>query len=276
MRFCIVLGAAKSGTTSLFHYLAQHPEIAPCSNKEPNYFSSNYDSGDNWYFSLWDKEDIDTKVLLEATVNYTGWPTSPKSSENMLDFAKKHNVDIKFIYIMRDPVIRFESHHTYNYAHRSKRNLEDSLKNRNTISCSRYAEQMDLYFDKFNHDNFLLLMFDELKSDPQKVLKKTCIFLGINPDFNFQDANKIHNKTEGTVVAGEWNTFLNKHPFVKQISNLFPKELRRFIFRLIFRKKVSGHFKLSNIQKQKLHDILKDDMVRLHEKYGIDVSKWGF
>lgn len=38
-RLCIILGAAKCGTTSLFSYLAQHPDIAGCSNKDPNYFS---------------------------------------------------------------------------------------------------------------------------------------------------------------------------------------------------------------------------------------------
>ena len=49
--FALIIGAMKSGTTSLFHLLAQHPEIAAASVKEPNYFSSDdvYSKGWDWY-----------------------------------------------------------------------------------------------------------------------------------------------------------------------------------------------------------------------------------
>ena len=101
MRFCIILGAGKSGTTSLFNYLAEHPEMAPCHNKEPNFFTRYYDKGYNWYLSLWDKDVLENKILLEATTNYTYSSMSLDASNNMLDFYNKHDVSMKFIYIMR-------------------------------------------------------------------------------------------------------------------------------------------------------------------------------
>lgn len=117
MRFCIILGAAKAGTTSLFNYLAQHPEILPCGNKEPNFFSKYYDKGYDWYLSLWNNDTIENKLLLEATVNYTNSPSFPDVSTNMLEFHRNYHVPMKFIYIMREPIERIESHYSYNYAH---------------------------------------------------------------------------------------------------------------------------------------------------------------
>lgn len=77
MRFCIILGAMKAGTTSLFNYLAQHPEISPCSTKEPFYFSHHYHKNPNKYLSLWPKQDWEHKVLLEGSTSYTKYPSKP-------------------------------------------------------------------------------------------------------------------------------------------------------------------------------------------------------
>ncbi|MHC4291854.1 MAG: sulfotransferase domain-containing protein [Planctomycetota bacterium] len=276
MRFCIILGSAKSGTTSLFNYLAQHPEIAPCSNKEPNFFSLKYDLGDSWYFSLWDKDVINNKVLLESTVNYTNRPASPDSSENMMQFHKRHDVSMKFIYIMRNPIDRMESHYTYNFIHRTNWDIEKALDKGYFTRASCYAEQLNPYFEKFNHEDFLLLDFDELKCNPDQLLRNICVFLNIDPAFDFQGTKKIHNKTEGSYISRKWENLNRKYPFIQPCANLFPKSIRRTIFRLIFRKKVTGHFKLSESQRQRVYDEVKDDMARLHEKYGVDVSKWGF
>ena len=49
LRLCLVIGAMKAGTTSLFAHLARHPEIAPCRDKEPSFFCSHYDRGLDWY-----------------------------------------------------------------------------------------------------------------------------------------------------------------------------------------------------------------------------------
>ena len=45
----IIFGVSRSGTTSLYQYLAQHPNIEPCVIKEPRYFDMYYDRGLNWY-----------------------------------------------------------------------------------------------------------------------------------------------------------------------------------------------------------------------------------
>ena len=276
IRFCIILGAAKCGTSSLFNYLSQHPEIAGCSNKEPNYFSLKYKLGADWYFDLWNKDDVGTKILLESTVNYTNQPATPDCSTKMLEFSKKHNASMKFIYIMRDPIIRLKSHYTYNYIHRTSWSLETALDKGYLVSASSYAKQLDSYFEKFTHQDFLLLDFDQLKHHPEVLLVEICKFLKIDPTYTFKGTKTVYNKTEGQIVTRPWENLNRKYPFVQQYANFFPKSFRQFIFHSLFRKKIKDHFNLTKSQRQRVYNELKDDMARLHQKYGVNVSKWGF
>lgn len=277
MRFCIILGAMKAGTTSLFNYLAQHPEIAPCNKKEPNFFSHHYaKKGFNWYLSFWKGQAIDNKVLLEASTNYTKYPAFPESSSNMKDFCRKHNVSLKLIYIMRNPFERITSHYTYAFARWIKEPLEERIKHGHILHVSRYAQQLNRYYDKFDHKDILLLDFDDLIRKPDKLLKQICEFINISTRFQFSNLHEIHNKSTDTVITRPIDKLYKDYPFVKSCSKIFPKGFKRYIASLLFRKKIQKNFKLTEIQRKLVHEALKDDMVCLQEKYGINVKKWGF
>lgn len=275
-RFCIILGAMKAGTTSLFNYLAQHPEIAPCSEKEPNFFSHHYEKGIDWYLSLWKDQELVNKVLLEASTNYTKHPSFPKSSDAIMDFSRNHDVSLKFIYIMRDPFERLESQYTYSFTHWTSESLEERIKHGHIINVSQYAHQLDRYYENFNPDRFLLLDFDDLKRKPAELLKQICNFLGINTDFQFQGLQEIHNKSTDAVITRPINKIYKDHPLIKSFADIFPKNFRRSLSRLLFRTKIATNFKLTQKQRDQVYDALKNDMARLHEKYGVDVRKWGF
>lgn len=276
MRFCIILGAMKAGTTSLFHYLSQHPEIAPCQEKEPSFFSHHYEKGIEYYLGLWEKQDLETKILLESSTNYTKHPSFACSSRNILEFAQKYDVNIKFVYIMRNPLKRLVSQYTYSYARWTTESLEERIQHGHIINVSRYAHQLDQYYEKFDPENFLLLNFDDLKRSPETVLKEICEFLHIHPNFPFSGLAKIHNKSEGRAITRPVDRIYLKYPAVRSFSNLFPKGFRTTLSKLLFRKKITQSFKLSAAQRKFIHMALKKDMARLQDKYGVDVSKWEF
>jgi len=275
-RFCIIIGAMKAGTTSLFNYLAQHPQIAPCSEKEPNFFSHHYEKGMDWYLSLWKKQETDNKILLEASTNYAKFPSFAKSSENIADFAQKHGVSLKFIYVLRNPINRLESQYTYSFARWTSKTLEERLQHGHIIHVSRYAQQLDRYWDYFNPNDFLLLDFDDLKNNTGELLRNICLFLNIDPDFDFSGLRKIHNKSEGKIVTRPIENLYRKYPYLETFAKIFPKKFKLFIQRIFFYEKISKKFKLTDQQKQHVYDELKDDMARLHKKYGVDIKKWGF
>ena len=276
IRCCIILGAMKAGTTSLFNYLAQHPEIAACPEKEPSFFSHHYNDSIDAYLKLWKDQDIANKILMEASVNYTKHPSFPQTSANILDFSQKNDVDFKFIYIMRNPFDRIESQYTYSYALWTTDSLQKRIEHGHLVNVSRYGHQLDQYYDDFDDSQFLLLDFDDFIKKPPKTLKRICRFLNIETDFQFESTHKVYNKSQGKIITRPIERLYKKHPLLKTCARLVPKNFKQRLAGLLFRKRVPHNFKLSPEQKKLIYDNLKEDMAHLRQKYGIDVSKWEF
>src|SRR5699024_1535416 len=109
----MIIGAAKSGTTSLFQYLAQHPSIVPSAKKEIKYFGmSNQIKGLRWYLNHFPKKNkVKNKLTFEATPTYLyRAKQSPKQIVKVFP-------DIKFIALLRDPMKRAFSHWTWYQKH---------------------------------------------------------------------------------------------------------------------------------------------------------------
>ncbi|MEA3469299.1 MAG: sulfotransferase, partial [Thermodesulfobacteriota bacterium] len=111
-----LIGAARSGTTSLHKYLEAHPEIFMSEVKEINYFSNNryWEKGINWYESHF--KTATEKIRGEASTSYTNYPLIKDVPKRLFHYLP----DAKFIYILRDPIDRFLSH----YLHRIRRGVE--------------------------------------------------------------------------------------------------------------------------------------------------------
>ena len=97
----ICLGAAKSGTTTLYDILRQHPEIYISTFKEPHFFDipENYKNGIDWYEKNYFK-NADKRVIPEFTPSYFFDKESPKRIFN--DLGDK----VKFVVLLRHPVDR--------------------------------------------------------------------------------------------------------------------------------------------------------------------------
>ena len=104
-----IIGAMKSGTTSLHEYLNEHPDIFMSNVKEPGYFAEcmNYYPKDlAWYESLF-KEAKGEMIIGESSTNYTKLPICTDVVNKIWEF----NPDARFIYVMRDPIKRVISHY---------------------------------------------------------------------------------------------------------------------------------------------------------------------
>lgn len=100
-RFALIVGAMKSGTSNLFSVLSQHPQIAGCNLKEPNFFSDEreFSKGFSYYQDLWDWDPAVHSVALEASTTYTKYPRC-EAAERIVEAGK----DFRLIYIMRNPL----------------------------------------------------------------------------------------------------------------------------------------------------------------------------
>lgn len=266
----IIIGCSKSGTSSLYRYLAQHPDMASCREKEPNFFASdNWERGFDWYRDLWAQEGA---VCLEASTLYTWHPLMPNAAERIKSVEEKG--DFRFIYIMRDPIQRAESQIRYR-AVRGYNSGEDPLENPWLMEVSRYSKQLDEYQQRFGRNRIHLITLEALNDDPKTVLREACDFLGVRSDFGF-DVGTKHNQTKEKVVPARYWNFLRGLDLLRRIVRTMPRKYRGKIRNWVNPKaKYAGdRYRLTNEQRRRFIDELSADLCRLEQFYDVDTSPW--
>ena len=271
--FVFIIGAMKCGTSSLFEYLGGHPEIAPCSLKEPCFFSSDsaWEKGLNWYYQLWQWDSQVHKIALEASVDYTKVHLYPDVARKISNLQ----ANCKFIYILRNPLDRIESHYIHGLAQGwgfSKQPLSKNIDS-HLIETSKYAKQIETYYKFFSADNILLLNFEDLKQEPQNTLTRICQFLDINPNYQFQGLNTVHNPKQGRKADSRLWLTLSKISTLRSLGKIISSEQKQAIRRLLSYE-VKSDTKLSEKQQTLVLQELKDDLYKLNYEYGFDLSAW--
>jgi len=266
----LIIGCSKSGTTSLYRYLTQHPSIAACTEKEPKFFTGeNWSKGLDRYRSLWEEFG---EVLMEASTLYTWVPMLPNAAERIESVEEKGN--FRFIYIMRDPIARAESQIKWS-ASRGYVSPKDPVEDPWLMNVSRYAKQLDEYEQRFGRNRLHLITLDALKNHPEAVLRETCDFLGVSRDFEF-DVRRKHNQSKEKVVPGRfWNRLRNVE-WLHHAVRTVPSEYRGIIRKWVNpkAKDAEEQYCLTTEQRRRFIDALSDDLRRLEQFYEVDTSPW--
>jgi len=201
----IIIGTARSGTTSLYYDICQHPCVLPAAYDELGYFDSNFHLGLNWYRSLF--PTLFSKWLVKQKKQFaiTGEDTpfyiwDPIVAKRILKNLPK----IKLIVLLRNPVDRaYSNYHLGVRAGTENLSFEDAIKvetkrleeineeskssiekyaiRRSYLAKGFYADQLKIWFEIFNSNQLLIISTEDLKSNPQKVINKIYNFLEI-PD----------------------------------------------------------------------------------------------
>lgn len=191
-----ILGAAKSGTTSLAKYLAQHPEIYIPRVKETYFFSSDaqYAKGLDWYSRTYYAQAASATAVGDATPVYLLFEKAAVRIAADLDASA-----LRFIVMMRDPVAR--AHSLYWHLYRDdyetlsfEAALENETERTGTqawhndghglyayYSGGLYAQQIEKYLRHFGRESFLFVNYNELK-DAQSLCERVFSFLGVRMD----------------------------------------------------------------------------------------------
>jgi hypothetical protein len=200
----IIIGAQKSGTTSLFSYLTQHPQIRAPLRKEIHYFGDNFFKGTEWYrghFPL-ERRLSRGQITFEGSPSYLFHPLVPKRLAGLLPKAK-------LIAVLRDPAQRAVSHYFHSKRRgreplsiedalaQEEQRLAEGLANRRYDNPAfrhhsyklrgHYCEQLERFQAIFPSGQLLILNSDELFSEPELVLRQVAQFIGIDPSFRPTD-----------------------------------------------------------------------------------------
>ena len=267
----MLIGAQKSGTTSLAQQLDSHPGICLSSEKEPAFFNTQEDwrAGLSQYHALF--APTPGQLCLEASTMYTFLPEFGGTHERI----HAYNPNVKLIYVMRDPVERMLS----NYAFRRVRRLtSDSpevalLRDPTFVNRSRYGMQLRPYLELFPAEQVHLMVFEEHVADPTRSLKEVGAFLGIEGDeFGPTGAATRHAST-GESRLSDRGRRLKRHPLAGKAISALPSPLRRVVGRG-FRTTLEQKPTVTPELRQRLHRLVEDDVAQVEEWLGRPVDAW--
>ncbi len=253
----IILGAAKAGTTALYHYLKQHPEIGMSRIKETNYLALKGDPldfrgpGDADYIKRFTitteagyldqfADCSGKKAIGEASPLYLYSPKAPLEIKSLLP-------DAKLIAILRNPVDRAYSAflHLTRDNRETTRDFAEALRLEpariadrwehiwHYLEMGRYADQLARYFDLFDRDQMKVYLYRDFRNDPLSIQRDLYRFLEVADTFTAD----VTTRYNAGIPAGE-------RPF-------FPSEARLMI-----------------------EEALGEDIARLEAMIGRDLSHW--
>ena len=194
----LVVGAAKAGTTSMHHYLHQHPEVSMTALKELMFF---VDPDCHNRLDEYSRHfDTSAQVRGESSPQYTFYPYRDGVAERIYTFLP----DVKLIYLVRDPLDRVVAHWAEFYAdeieHRSMTDaLSDFDNPSNRYVCpSKYASQLDEYLRYFPLERILVIDQYDLRHNRDEAMRRAFTFLDVEPDVSI-DLHEELNTAETKV-----------------------------------------------------------------------------
>ncbi len=291
-------GAAKSGTSSLHEILNLHPKISMSHKKEPYYWIS------DWFEDNTEKQKTDYLNLFDGSENivYRGESsTSYMLFPKFIERTKKYNnQDIKFIFILRNPIDRIYSHYKYLKGLGSENlNLREAIlkdkniepvpslrlpegKFKNYYQYGLYAKWLKRFYNNFESKNIKVLFFEDLIENRTETINDCFSFLGLQP---ISDIPEI--KANPSIILNY--QFLHKNlvalangkkklmiPINKLLPRSFKNLLKRNMSNIIVKltKSNKKFDELTNEDREWIKNLYLEDVDKLKKMLNRDIPKW--
>ncbi|MEM7324406.1 MAG: sulfotransferase [Actinomycetota bacterium] len=210
----IVIGAMKSGTTTLYHDLRRFPSI-DLPDKELDFFQRPADEVTTTaYRALFRSDAPDVACRLDISTTYSMWPQIPDVPERA---AEVLGGEARLVYLVRDPVERAISHHHHMVA-RGATTLgfaEYLADDPGVIGFGRYDQQAARWTEQFGEDALLVVRLEDYASDWATVAPKILAHLGVDPDLGTLEPPAKENATDEARVFTGTSRRVAENPVVR-------------------------------------------------------------
>ena len=240
----IIIGTARSGTTSLYYNICEHPCVIPAAYDEIGFFDSNYHLGINWYRSMFPTQRKMEEVKKNTGFAITGEDT-PFYIWNKLVANRILTTlpNARLIVLIRNPVDRaYSNYHLGLRSGTENLSFEDAIKSeldrldtvethsennvakftipRSYIAKGFYAEQLKIWFELFSSEQLFIVNTDDFESYPQKTLNQIYSFLRI-PEINVGNLEKHKVESYGKMKSETREFLLDLYkPYNEILFNL--------------------------------------------------------
>ena len=292
----LIIGAAKAGTTALYYYLKQHPQIFMSPVKEPNFFAlegrkPNFlGPGDNEAINRFSITNIEAYQALfegaenalavgEASPLYLYSPDAPKRIRRYIPHAK-------LIVILRNPVERAYSHFLHfvrdgREPHTNFRRalIEEEKRMRKHWEWAWYYKavgfyfiQLRRYYELFDPKQIQVYLYEDFEEKPMELLRDIFHFLEVNEEY-MPDITLRFN-VSGIPKNKVIHSFLSKpNPIKSLLKPLIPDKWRKRLV-VMFQNNNLTKPNLPEDLRMELIEIYRDDILRLQSLIKRDLSRW--
>lgn len=246
-----IVGAAKSGTTSLYNYLNQHPDVYMSPLKEPHWFSRVSPQPSMGMYSVTSEKDY-LKLFKGWQGEHAVGEASPSYLwDSQAPIRIKRSVpDAKIIILLREPISRAFSHYLMDVRDgRQELPFYEALREDYAspekgwwishlyVELGLYCEQVARYMDCFGQENVLVLLFEEFVSDVGSTLTQVARFLNIDPTqvsgIDYREKHNVYVIPRKGIAE-----FALRIPKLKRLGKrLFPEKTKHFLRdKVLFRR----------------------------------------
>lgn len=272
----LIIGAMKGGTTSLYHYLKEHPDVFMSQTKELHYFvaEKNLRRGTGWYERQFSKAG-DAVAVGEASPDYTKFPLHRGVPERIADLIP----EVRLIYMMRNPVERIRSHYLHDLAcGRERRPIGQAVPgNEHYLAPSRYALQIEQYLEHFPREHLLLMASESLRSDRHAAMRRILDFIGVHDGWSTPAQDLEFNATDQKTTPGVLLRAARQVPGGARLRLLAPRQVKA-AERLLGRSRhpVDRHAApMSEELTQTIVSCLEPDLIRIRNYTDDTYDAWG-
>lgn len=287
----LIVGVQKAGTTSIYNYLDQHPQVYMSPVKETNFLEKDWETIDpttikNKHNGIYTFEQYcqlfegvkDEIAIGEASPNYLfHYRDSAERIQHYVPGAK-------LIAILRNPADRAYSDYlmhvrdAVNYRPLSEQ-IKFSAHKSFMLRKGFYYEPIAYYFEKFGRENLKICLYDDLCQSPTEFMQDIYQFLGVDPNFSPNMAFKaqVAQVPKNQAV----NELLRKQNPIRSsaatiLKYLLPLETRQKIRAALIQLNSQDKDKasFSPEDRQQLVDLYREDILKLQDLIDRNLSAW--
>ncbi|MDC0201715.1 sulfotransferase [Flavobacteriales bacterium] len=292
----LIVGAAKSGTSSLHNYLNQHPQVfMPSYNKEgmkvkePRFLIKDLVQH-RLHNGIWTFEEYqslftdvkDEKAIGESTVLYLYY--YKHAIKNIIHYLGE---DVKIIIMLRNPADRaYSAFQHVSRGFKENNSFERSLeietgrmeKEENLTPMVMYKE-MGMYYEMVkaymeSFKNVHIIFYEDFRDKIESEMNKTYNFLGISNNIEIDFITK-HN-----VGGKRWKDEKMKHVFMKDnpiksiLKSVLPKKIRKGMRNKLVKASTNKVEPMKGETRKGLNDYFRKDVKKLSELLNKDLQHW--
>lgn len=295
----LIIGAAKSGTTALYAYLKQHPDIYMSPVKEPRFFAFENEElnfkGPHGHGERFNRETItDFKIYQSLFDGVDGETAVGEASPAYLSSAEKaseriqHYIpEVKLIAILRQPAERAYSAFLHTVLHANETNLNfesvlDSEEKRIQNNWGAiwqhkklgfYYDQLLPYYQRFPKEQIKVYLYDDLKQDSTALVQDIFTYLEVDNTFTPNVSSRVNRSG---IPRSKWlQDFLQ--PTDNKLRDFLKPLIPTKIRKSLVKKAKSGNLvrpELSSKVRQRLTEEYREDILKLQDLINRDLSSW--